>query len=187
MSCSSTSFVSVVERRSIWPTGVKHQPLIPSTTPLATSTIQARIPMAENPMQNPRVMKIPFPGNVDPSWRMELYDTEDPNSTGFHVGAYMDMRHYQAYSRLSMTISDRIPQGHLIQALRPGVLFQYVVRSLVSSLRSMSFSLLTAMVIAAPGRENLAVEHLRGRLDQREILGRYPLAYGRCAEQVVEG
>ncbi|RDX45523.1 hypothetical protein OH76DRAFT_943707 [Lentinus brumalis] len=87
--------------------------------------------MAENPMQNPRVMKIPFPGNVDPSWRMELYDTEDPNSTGFHVGAYMDMRHYQAYSRLSMTISDRIPQGHLIQALRPGVLFQYVVRSLL--------------------------------------------------------
>ncbi len=47
-----------------------------------------------------RIIKIPFPAHVDSSWRMDLYDTEDPRSTGFHVGAYMDMRHNQAYSRL---------------------------------------------------------------------------------------
>ncbi|RDX41236.1 hypothetical protein OH76DRAFT_245106 [Lentinus brumalis] len=78
------------------------------------------IAMAGNLMQSPRVMKISFPAHG----RMDLYYTEDPRATGFHVGAYMDMRHHQAYSRLSMTISDRITQGHSIQALPPGGHFQ---------------------------------------------------------------
>lgn len=55
----STSLVQVVESRSMWPTGVEHQRLAPSTTPLAISTILVPITMAGNLMQSSASSRFP--------------------------------------------------------------------------------------------------------------------------------
>ncbi|RPD54215.1 hypothetical protein L226DRAFT_575835 [Lentinus tigrinus ALCF2SS1-7] len=74
------------------------------------------------------VVKIPSPANVDPDWVLELSDRENPCSLGFQAGAYLDPTAHDAWTRFSVTVSDRIPYGHSIQFLPPEMPFQYALR-----------------------------------------------------------
>ncbi|TFK85298.1 hypothetical protein K466DRAFT_654320 [Polyporus arcularius HHB13444] len=94
--------------------------------------------MAGLPAQNSRVVKIPLPSNVDPSWRfkLELCDLNDGRySDGFHAGAYVGVPAHDREAReMAMTLDMHIRNGSTIQAIPLNSdnslsQYQYVTRS----------------------------------------------------------